>query len=89
MKIITKTRVEDGQGLVIQLDRGRIKYSENGKNTHIEIEHGDHEVSIYIHSLREWFPPYQNSVITEDLKMEICNKVQKALLLLGISSRVE
>lgn len=89
MKATSKTRVEGDEGLVIQLDRGKIKYSLNGMHINIEIEHGVGDISIYAGSIKKWFPPHADLVIDEQVKSKIVDDVCEALSLLGIGCRVE
>ncbi len=81
---VSKTRVEGDNDLSIQLDRGKIKYSVNGRHLNVEIEHGVGEISIFSGSIRKWFPPFSDVDIDDLEKQSIINEVLEAMKLLGV-----
>lgn len=89
MKAVSKTQIKGNNGLSIQLDRGRIKYSENGKNLNIQIEHGVGEISIFGDSIKNWFPPNSMDVIDDLQKQRIINNVCEAMRLIGVKATIE
>lgn len=89
MSTASKTRVEGENGLVIQLDRGKIKYAIENKNLSIEIENGIGEISLFSGSIKKWFPPFSDVRIDELEKQRIINNVVNAMKLLGVKCVVE
>lgn len=89
MKVVSKTCVEGEDELSIQLDRGRIKYSRQGRRLNIQIEHGIGEISIYKGSITKWFPPYAGEEITNKDKAEIIAIVCEAMGLMGVRYTIE
>lgn len=88
MQAVSKTRVEADE-LSVQLDRGRIKYSEKGRCINIEIEHGVGEISIFSGSITNWLPPYAEETIDDAQKQEILDNACEAMRLLGVGVVVE
>lgn len=89
MKAVSKSRVEGDDGLVIQLDRGRVKYMLGSMCTNVEIEHGVGEASLYKSSIQKWFPPHEACVMDEVMRSKIVSDVCQAMNLLGVGCRVE
>jgi hypothetical protein len=89
MTVISKTRVEGGNGLSIQLDRGRIKYSIGGRNIQVEIEHGVGEVSVYKSSISKWYPPHSAEPIDDAERQKILADIEEALKLMGVGCVIE
>jgi hypothetical protein len=89
LKVVSKTMVEGENNLSIQLDRGKVKYSIDGKHINVEVEHGVGEISIFSGSIRKWFPPFSDVVIDDFEKQEILNNVCSAMKLLGVGFIVE
>lgn len=87
--MVSKSRVEGEGGLSIQLDRGKIKYSVDGKHLNIEIDHGIGEISLFKGSIRKWFPPFSDVMIDDIEKQTIVNNVLEAMKLLGVGCVVE
>jgi hypothetical protein len=88
MKAVSKSRVDGEDGLVIQLDRGRVKYALGSMRTNVEIEHGIGEVSLYRQSIQKWFPPHEACVMDEVMRSKIVSDVCQAMNLLGVGCRV-
>ncbi|MDR3503555.1 MAG: hypothetical protein P4L79_13340 [Legionella sp.] len=89
MKLISKTHVKGPDELSIQLDRGKIKYSEHGKHLSVEVEHGVGEISIFKDSIRKWYPPYSNDLIDDIQKQKILNNICEAMKLIGVNFVVQ
>lgn len=75
--------------LVIQLDRGKIKYALGNTRTQVEIEHGDGEISLYRQSIQTWLPPHEACAMDEPMKAKIVSDICEAMALLGVACRVE
>ena len=89
MKAVSKTRVEGENGVVIQLDRGRVKYGLGDMRTNVEIEHGIGEISLYKQSIQKWFPPYEACAMDAATKAKIVSDICQAMALIGVGCRVE
>lgn len=89
MAAVSKTRVEGDNGLSIQLDRGKIKYSIGSKHIHIEIDHGVGEISVFKNSISKWLPPHSCEVIDDAEKKKILTDITEALSLIGVGCVIE
>ncbi len=89
MKVVSKTRVEGDYGLSVQLDRGVVKYSIEGRHINIEVEHGIGDISIYKESIQKWFPPYEKETIDDARRNKIVSDICDAMSLIGVKYVVE
>lgn len=85
----SKTGVKGPDGLFIQLDRGKIRYSVRGKHLHVLIDHGVGEVSIFSDSIKQWFPPFSQEEIKNTEKREILDNICHAMNMLNIGYEIE
>lgn len=90
MKVINGGEVWGDNELKIKYDQRHVSYKKGNYAASISAEFVLNPVTllIYIDTLKSWYPPHENEMMSDAEKKEIIDAIKKALILLNVKYEI-